>query len=67
MNNNLLSLEPSQELPIEIETAILKHDLRQLRLECTEGWGARTEGKAITRHCLGTLSDAFRTALAALQ
>ncbi|UGA46844.1 hypothetical protein HU230_0012675 [Bradyrhizobium quebecense] len=57
------TLKITQELPREIVTAIAKHDLRNLRNLERVGYGATTEGTALTKRNLTKLADAVRAAL----
>lgn len=57
------ALKNSQDLPRELQAAILKHDVRQSSIAAREGWGATTGGMALTKACMDRLSEAFSVAL----
>lgn len=56
-------IKNSQELPRELQAAILKHNNNQQRAIAREGLGATDVGRAITKRFLGTLSSAFAAAI----
>lgn len=57
------ALKNTQELPREIEAAILKHDGRQFKIEQRQGWGATTGGLELTKRSMVPLTAAVFTSL----